>query len=270
MSAQTENRLRLVEEPTHDERSPEVARDLPATLRKVFLRSLIGSLIVSAAMGIYAFLQGRWGQTEARILFTTLSVSFCSMTALASAAAYSRGRKFPLAYGLSIAGVGASIIAFLLFMGGIWSFKDFNESYAKAMAIAGIVSFSLGHASVLGLASLPGRLRRVYWLTLCAIASLAAVSTALILFELEGEIYFRVLGIIGILDGCGTLTTPILAKLHGLSSVQACNPEAADEITLFCPQCGSRKAYPLGDITCATCGLKLRVEVVKEDDTQAG
>ena len=89
---------------------------------------------------------------------------------------------------------------------------------------------------------------------------------SMIVFEADDEIFFRVLGIVGILDGCGTLTIPILARLHGVSSVQAKNRETIDEVSLFCPQCGERKTYPLGDITCVNCGLKLHVAVIKKED----
>ena len=186
------------------------------------------------------------------------------MTALASAAAFSRGRHFRLAYGLSIAGVTVSIVAFLLFMAAIWSHSEFNEPYAKTVAIAGILSFSLGQACLLGLASLPRHLRWVYWLTLCAIAALAAISSGMIVFEADDEFFLRILGIVGILDGCGTLTTPILARLHGVSSAEPKNRETVDEISLFCPQSGGCKTYPLGDITCVNCGLKLHVAVMEK------
>jgi hypothetical protein len=249
-----------------DREFPNAISGLAAKLRKGFLRSLVGSLVLAAAMGIYAFVVGQWGETELRILLTTLSVSFCSMTAMASAAAFSRGRDFPLAYGLSIAGVAMSIVAFLLFIGAIWSHSDFNEPYAKTMAIAGILAFSLGHACLLGLASLPRHLRWVYWLTLCAIAALATAGSGMIVFEADDEVYFRILGIIGILDGCGTLTTPILAKLHGVPCAAVRYPGAVNEVTLFCPQCGRRETHPLGDVTCSNCGLKLHLALLKKED----
>ncbi len=241
--------------------SPEATSGLAPKLRRAFLRSLIGSLVLAGAMGIYAFLLGRWGETEARILLTTLSLSFCSVTALASAAAFARGRGFPLAYGTSIAGVTVSIATFLLLMGAIWLDAD-NEPYVKTVAIAGILSFSLGQACLLGLVRLPRHLLWVFWLTLCAIAALAAVASGMIVFEADEEIFFRILGILGILDGCGTLTMPILARLHGASGKEQMGLEMGNEISLACPQCDGHGRYPLGDIVCVKCGLKLRVSVM--------
>lgn len=117
-------------------------------------------------------------------------------------------------------------------------------------------------AAVRGLAPLPRPMLWVHWLTLCAIAALATMSSGMIVFEADDEFYLRILGIIGILDGCGTLTTPILAKLHSVSGKKSMGHESGDEISISCPQCGGHGTYPLGDITCVKCGLKLRVTVM--------
>jgi len=245
--------------PVHDEQPTPTTG---ATLRRTFLWSLIGSLILAAGMGIYAFLLGRWGETEVRILLTTLSISFCSMTALASAAAFARGREFVLSYGLAVAGVIVSAVTFLLFMGAIWFGDDFNEPYAKTMVIAGILSFSLGQSCLLGLASLPGHLRWVYWFTVIAITALAVLSGGLIVFEIDNEALFRVLGILGILDGCGTLTIPILARLYRATNDEVTVDDARYEISFACPQCGGQTTQPLGDVSCGSCGMNLRVTII--------
>lgn len=236
-------------------------------LKKLFLWLLIVSLILTALMGIYVFLLGSWGYFEERCLLTTLSVAFFSMTALASAALLARRRGFLLAVPLSALGIGVAVMGLPLSLGAIWiRGLSNNDEVVKTVMVAAIFSFSFGQASVLGLAPMRGRLRWVYWTTLCAIGALAVTGSAMIFFEIDDEPFFRALGVMGILDGCGTLVTPILAKLYGVRRAErAADRAIADQVDLFCPRCGLRSAYPLGDITCADCGLKLRVTVAEEE-----
>ncbi len=64
-------------------------------LKQTLLRTLIGALILSALIGIYAFLFGDFGETEVKILLTTLTISYFSVTSLACAAAFEK-KNLPL------------------------------------------------------------------------------------------------------------------------------------------------------------------------------
>ena len=116
MKAQTDASSKPMKERSQGGKSPERVAGFASKLRKGLLWSLVGSLAFAAAMGVCLSGVGQWSDTQERVFFTTLSISFCSMTALASAAAVSRRRDFPLAYGLSIAGMAVSIVTFALFL----------------------------------------------------------------------------------------------------------------------------------------------------------
>ncbi|MCB0374840.1 MAG: hypothetical protein KDD04_02880, partial [Sinomicrobium sp.] len=60
--------------------------------RKYFLTALIVALSVSALIGILVFLLGDFGETEMRILMTTLTIGGFSLTGLSSAVIYHRDR----------------------------------------------------------------------------------------------------------------------------------------------------------------------------------
>ena len=57
------------------------------SLKLAFLRAVIVALVASAVGGIYTCLVGEFGEIEAKMLLTTLSVSYFSVTSLACAAA---------------------------------------------------------------------------------------------------------------------------------------------------------------------------------------
>ena len=52
-------------------------------VKKAFLYALIGSVVLSALLGIGAILSGRFGWFEIRILLTTITISVASICGLA-------------------------------------------------------------------------------------------------------------------------------------------------------------------------------------------
>ena len=141
--------------------------DVP--LKQTLLRTLISALILSALIGIYAFLFGNFGETEVKILLTTLTISYFSVTSLACAAAFEKKRA-PL---LTIPGLAAGVIGFLMFVPGIWAEWFDSEPYAKTMIILGIFSFSFAQACLLSLATLE---KRFQWVLYAALGSIFALA----------------------------------------------------------------------------------------------
>jgi hypothetical protein len=216
MKAQTDAASKPMNERSQGGESPERLGGFASKTRKGLLWLFVGSLGLSAAIVVCLSGVGQWSYIQERTFATTLSISFCSMTALASAAALSRRRDSPQVYGLSIAGVAVSVVTFALFLTRTWLYRGVHGFYDRIEVIAGILSLSLGQACLLSLASLPDRLRWVYGLTLCAIAAVAALSSCMLIFELNHAFLFRVLGVLGFLDACGTLAMPILAQRHSV------------------------------------------------------
>ncbi len=61
-------------------------------LRRWFLIILIVSLGISALTAIFILIFGEFGDTEGKIIFTTLTISLYSLTGMGSAASLERGR----------------------------------------------------------------------------------------------------------------------------------------------------------------------------------
>jgi hypothetical protein len=231
-------------------------------LKQSLLRTLIGALILSALIGIYAFLFGNFGETEVKILFTTLLVSYFSVTSLACAAAFEK-KKMPV---MSMTGLVLGIVGFLMFVPGIWAEWFDSEPYAKAMIILGIFSFSFAQACLLSLATLEHRFHWVLYTALVSIFALALMASGMIVFEVDAEWLFRFSGVIGILDGCATVSIPVLCKI-GTNKFEQFSKGPYQNIELRCPRCGQQGMFPLGEIECGNCSLKIRVELEENSNT---
>lgn len=85
-------------------------------LKKLFIISLIASLVISALIAIFVFLFGEFGQTEIRIIATTGFMGVFSLTGLFSAAAYDKEEYLRS----SVIGIGFSVVGFLIAILGVW------------------------------------------------------------------------------------------------------------------------------------------------------
>ena len=229
------------------------------SLKRVFLRTFIATVVASAMIGIFVFLFGDFGETEMRILATTLTISYFSVTSLACAAAFEKRKAGRLAP----AGIGVSIVGFLVFMPGIWV-QDYEwEAYGKLMLILGIFAFSIAQACLLALVPLGRSARWIFFAVVAVIFALASLISAMVVFETHHEWLRRIAGVLGILDGCGSLVIPVLHKLGG-KSAETVTDGSLDRIELACPRCGRRDVYGVGAIKCRECSLEIRVEVLEE------
>lgn len=230
-------------------------------LRRGLLCTLIGALALAGLIGIYVFVLGDFGETEMKILVTTLSLTFFSVTSLGCTAVLER--KSGAILGLP--GLAVSLLGFVSSLAIIWS-EWGSEPMFKTMAILAIFAFSLAQACLLALPRLKARLRWLFAGALACIFSLALLISVMVIFEWDDELLFRLAGVLGILDACATLTIPILYKVTGPAALK---PDRLTEtaghgdlrIELSCPRCGRAGVYPLGTIDCPECSLRISVEV---------
>jgi hypothetical protein len=232
------------------------------SLRNVLLGSLIGALCLSAVVGIYIFVVGDFGETEIKILITTLSLAYFSVTSLGCTVVLERGK----ALWLTVPGLLASAWGFLWSLLMIWAEWD-PDPAEKTMLILVLFAFSFAQSSLLALPRLPGQAAWIFPAALVCIFALAALLSTMLVFELEDEFLFRLAGVLGILDASATLSIPILHKLGGKAPAEEL-PRADHaqqrgwRVELVCPRCGHRGVYPAGLIECPHCSLALRLTVL--------
>jgi hypothetical protein len=226
-------------------------------MKRVFLQTVIATLVLTALVGIYVFLFGTFGKTEAKILGTTLTICYFSITSLACSAAFEK-KRYPL---LFVPGLVVGIAGFLLFIPGIWVEWFEVKALAKLMGIVGVLSFSFAQTCLLSLAPLQRRQVGVFYAAVTCILALAAIISGMIVFEPHDEQWIvRVLGVVAILDACFSLCVPILHRLGG-NEVTEKATEVYSQIELVCPRCGERGCYPLGKIQCPKCSLGIQVQI---------
>jgi len=121
----------------------------------------------------------------------------------------------------------------------------------------------LAQGCLLAIAPLKRNLQWVFVATVAAILSLAGLVSGMIVFEAEEEWLFRLAGVLGILDGCGSLTIPVLSKL-GQKTGRQPEGDLPAQIELRCPRCRHRGVYSIGDVVCRECSLGMRIELLSE------
>lgn len=220
-------------------------------LQRTALYVLVVSLVVSAAMGVFALLIGDLDKTQAKLLATSLSISGAGTLAMLCAIAWERHRLGLL----PPAGIALALLGFALVIVGVWAEIE-AAGFWKSTSTVLAVAVAIAHASVVSPFGLVRRFRWVFGVTygLNAIVTLLVVSA--IWSETGGSGFWRFLGAMAILLAAATIAIPVLRRLgEGAASA----PPAATELATHCPRCGQ----PLpgsGDEACPHCGARFRVE----------
>lgn len=180
-------------------------------LRRFFLYLLIGSVTVSALIGIGVIVIGDFGELESKILLSTMTITATSILGLACGAYLesARGRIMPLV------GIALAIVSAAMWIIVIWSWQETNDTFVKALMSATLLAASCSHLSLLSLARLD---KRFAW---SLIASHAAVwlLSAIVLYLIWltpadfSELIGRTLGVLGIIIASLTVVTPVFHKL---------------------------------------------------------
>ncbi len=179
-------------------------------VKKVFLYSLITSVVLSALLASIAILKGNWGWVEVRILLTTLTISGASICGLACGAylATKRGKILP------VAGICLALISGLLLVAGMWLDAS-SEVYWKFTASLSAFAAAFAHLSLLSMARLAPRFRWTLAIAYVFILGVAVILVFVILSEPRGNDWiWRLLVVMANGGAAMTLLTPIF---HWLS-----------------------------------------------------
>lgn len=215
--------------------------------KRTGFRVLIAAVLISAALGIYALVNGEFGDTEGRILLTALAVAAASVLTLASGFALERGRMTLI----PSAAIVVAIAGFALFIVPIW--RGFEpEALVKVAASTVIAAAALTHWSVVSLARLPVRFRLVHAAAFPLSGLMALFLIGAIWERLEGGGTAQVGGVIAILTIATTIILPVLQRLDAAG-------RAGERKIRFCPYCGKGLRTRTGDVRCRACDTAFRV-----------
>lgn len=227
-------------------------RHLGRRARRIGVAVFFGSVAVNAALGIYALLAPGFGETQGKILGTSLCVTGAVLLALACEPAWERGR---LGY-VPPAAAALGAVGFGLAAATMWA-EPTGDTWGKLLlttftaAVAGVA------ASLISLALVAPRHG---WLVKAtyALLALAAGSYGLMpwLGNEPSEWYARGTGVAMVALAAFAVSVPVV---HWLDRSALAAADVTDEIR-FCPYCGSRLAgEPSRAIACGRCGREFSV-----------
>ncbi|MGD9630891.1 MAG: hypothetical protein AB7V18_16760 [Pyrinomonadaceae bacterium] len=180
-------------------------------LKRLFLVTLVLSVVVSAAIGIVVILIGNFGEFETKVLLTTLTITVTSILGLACGAYLEtgRGRMLPSA------GIVLAIVSAVMWIILIWQMRIENDTYIKSLMSATLFAASCSHISLLSLARLE---RKFIWSRYVAHIAIWALTAFLLYFiwtngNIDEDLMGRVIGVLGIIIAALTVITPVFHKL---------------------------------------------------------
>jgi len=180
-----------------------------ADFRRIVLFVTIGCFSVAALLGVIALLGGGdFGETEARILLTTLLVGVTSVAVLCYLATAGTDHA-----PVGLVGAASAVPTLLLGLALVWG-DGWDEEVWQAFGVGTTVSATLAQASLLLalVASAARYVRRLLTATLVAATWVGLHVSALIVDLDASDGSLRLLGVVAILDVLGTVAVAALAK----------------------------------------------------------
>ncbi|HEU4479567.1 MAG TPA: hypothetical protein VFR80_13700 [Pyrinomonadaceae bacterium] len=233
--------------------------------KRIALWFLIISVSISALLGIFVILSGNFGDFEARVILTTITVSSASICALAAGALW-ESRSARMLPGIAVV---FAILAALLIITGIWT-RINSEEFWKFCATIGVLAIATAQASLISLAQLAPRFLWARIVTLLAIFFLAALIILIIHSNVTGEGLFKTIGATAILVAALTIMMPIFHRLSRADIVASAHSDTSDQHmfpTVLCPRCGMTQPNSDTQITCTSCGCRFVITIINEPGT---
>ena len=228
------------------------ARPLGRRARRVGLAVFFASVSVNAALGIYAVLAPGFGETQGKVLATSLCVTGAVLLALACEPAWERCilGQVPI----SSAMVGA--IGFALTIGVLWIQPE-SDAWGKTAASILTIAVVGALASLLALARLAPPHAWVSRVTLVLLAVGGAMYASLPWLEDPGEWFLRSYGVVMIVLAAFVVSVPVL---HWMDRGALAIAEASSSAVRFCPYCGRQLEGAVARaVTCGRCGRAFMV-----------
>ena len=184
------------------------------TARRIAIIAIIVSLSLTALIGIITLLSGDFGEVQGRVLLTTLLLAGFSITVLCHLAVVGRALRAVGFVGVAVSGV-ALVIGLLL----IWGEASFSDDLWKAFGTFGVLSVSFAHANLLLLLGQRRNtvVRVLLFATVACVGLVALLICLPILTEGDipgdnGDAYWRLLGVVAILDVLGSIVLPVTGR----------------------------------------------------------
>jgi hypothetical protein len=209
---------------------------------------------MNAALGVYAVLVSDFGDTEGKLLGTSLCVTGAVVIALACEPAWERRLLGPVP--AAAAALGAA--GFTVLIVGIWTERG-DETWGRLTASTLTIAVAGAIASLLALARLAPRHRWAFGVSLALLAIGAALLVGTLWMDDPPDWYLRAMGVTLIVLAAFAVTVPVLHWVDR-PAVAAAAARAAGTVA-FCPYCGSPLDGAQGEeLSCARCGSAFSIQ----------
>ena len=227
-------------------------RTLGGTVRRVAISTFFASVAVNAALGIYAVLSPDFGDTQGRILGTSLCVTGALLITLACEPAWERRLLGPVPF----LGAGLGAVGFALLIATMWIDPQGDPSWTKLVGTILVVAAGCMLASLLALARLSPRHAWIRKATFALLALGTAMYAALPWLEDPGEWFTRPFGVVMIALAAFVVSVPVV---HWIDRGAVAAAEVTDTVR-YCPYCGRGIAGETGaELACERCGREFSV-----------
>ena len=227
-------------------------------VRRIAIWTVIISLVITALIGIYTIVGGEFGETQSKVMLTTLAVAGFSILALCHLAVFGRDVKVFGWVGIGTSGVALGLAATLIW----WNWSDYmyepSDLYlnlTKSFAVSALVAVSLAHANLMLLLQNSSLrwIRTALSVALVFITIVPALVLPVILTDGTfppmsfQDVYWRFFGVILILDALATIalpvTTLIVRSQRKSPGVEPAVPKAASAATINVSLSGVNAAW---------------------------
>lgn len=181
-------------------------------MRKIILKTLIITFIISALLGISIILLDLWNDVTGKILLTTVTIFGFSIPGLACSTNYEKA-KDKLIPTIGIITCFVSGIYFLLLFWEVLNFDFFDDMIWKLILTCILLSASFGHICLLLLINSTEKIVNLFKNSTIALSIIMDLLLLIVIFS-ETKLSWKLLLIIAILIVLGTIVTPLLNKLN--------------------------------------------------------
>lgn len=234
-------------------------------MKRYALWILVASVAISALLGCVALLSSHFGETQGKVLLSTLAIAQASLLAMVCGVAMGKPATAPLAK----LGAVLAVATAPLLLTAIWGEVE-GKTFWRMTGTLEVAAVAVAHVSLLLTARLRVDRRWMVVATIFAALALAAIVVGLLWEAFEDmKDLWRPLGVLSILTCAGTL---LVWVFHRMNAGAVAAAVALDAVTgapggdvpriRHCVACGADRieVSPTG-VRCFTCGAHFHVTV---------
>jgi hypothetical protein len=227
--------------------------------KKIALFIFFASVLVNAALGILALFAGEFGETQFKVLMTSLSISAASVGSLAMLPARERG----LLGNVPNAGIVLIITLFALLIILVWTDLS-SGNFARIVGTVFTFALATAYSSLIVLAAVAERYKWVMRAAFSLVTVLSVMIVVILWTVPSGDADWigRIIGLISILLAALTVSIPVL---HRISRDELKGSEENKRLieASHCANCGSNDITRQLDLLweCAGCGVMFTADV---------